>query len=230
MKKIYSGLESSGKSLYLAKEAESILNRNAKWYRKSGIARPIRSNMEFSEWFKAKAEEQHIPLILWEDLDEIVGTHDCDIIIDEIGTYFDARTWADLTLPTRRWIAQAAKLGVEIYGAAQDFAQVDISFRRLVNELWYIKKLMGSPRPSNTKPPVKHIWGLCMMRDLDPRNYSETDNEFKTTSWIPKFFFIRRHDCKIFDTKQMIRRSRLQPLLHEERLCPECGFEKISHK
>lgn len=230
MKVIYSGLESSGKSLYLAKEAERILYRNAKWLKHSGITRPIRSNMEFSLWFKTKAEELRIPLFIWENLEDIVGQADCDIIIDEIGTYFDSRTWTDLTLPTRRWIAQASKLGVEMYGAAQDFAQVDISFRRLVNELWYIKKLIGSPRPSNTRPPVKNIWGLCMMRDLDPRNYSETDNEFKTASPIPKFFFIKRHDCEIFDTRQMIKKSTMQPLLHEERICPDCGFQKISHK
>jgi hypothetical protein len=230
MKKIYSGLESSGKSLYLAREAERVLLRNGKWFKRSGIARPIRSNLTYSPWFMAKAEELKIPVVIWEDLDEIVGQSNCDIFIDEVGTYFDSRTWTDLSLPTRRWIAQAAKLGVEIYGAAQDFAQIDIAFRRLVNELWYIKKLIGSPRPANTRPPVKRIWGLCMMRDLDPRSYSETDNEFKTASFIPKFFVIRRHDCELFDTSQLIRRSRMQPLLHEERRCPDCGFEKISHK
>jgi hypothetical protein len=186
--------------------------------------------MQFSLWFQTKAEELNIPLILWQDLDDIVDTQDCDIIIDEIGTYFDSRTWQDLTLKTRRWIAQSAKLGVEIYGASQDFAQVDISFRRLVNELWYIKKLFGSPRPSNTKPPIKKIWGLCMMRDLDPRNYSEADNEFHTASPIPKFFAIRRHDCEIFDTRQLIKKSKSQPFVHEERVCPVCGFIKVSHK
>lgn len=230
MKIIYSGLESSGKSLMLAKVGEHLVRRNGKWFRKSGIQRPIRSNIKFSLWLAALADEQHVPVFYWEDLDEIVNQQNCDIVIDEVGTYFDSRTWTDLSLPTRRWIAQAAKLGVEIYGAAQDFAQIDIAFRRLVNELWYIKKLIGSPRPANTRPPVKRIWGLCMMRDLDPRAYSETDNEFKTASPIPKFFLIRRHDCELFDTGQLIRRSKMQPLLHEERMCPDCGFEKISHK
>jgi hypothetical protein len=230
MKIIYSGLESSGKSLFLAREAERILLRNAKWFKQSGITRTIRSNIKFSYWFETRAMELHIPLVYWENLEDIVGQADCDIFIDEIGTYFDARTWEDLTLSTRRWIAQASKLGVEMYGAAQDFAQVDKSYRRLVNELWYIKKLIGSTRPSNTRTPVKQIWGVCRMRSLDPRNYSEDDNVFRSVDLFPKFFFIRRHDCELFDTRQMIKRSASQPFLHEERVCPTCGFTKVSHK
>lgn len=230
MKVIYSGLESSGKSLMLARKAEALLYRNAKWHEKSGVARPIYSNMAFSANFLERAEIAGIPIRHWENLEEVVGLNGIDLIIDEIGTYFDARTWTDLSLTTRRWIQQAAKLGVEIYGAAQDFAQVDISFRRLVNELWYIKKLIGSRRPSNTRPPVKTIWGVCMLRELDPRDYREADNEFKSAAFLPSFFLIRRHDCEIFDTTQLIKKGRLPPLLHETRICPDCGFEKISHK
>jgi len=229
MKIIYSGLESSGKSLKLAMEAERVLDRNAKWKKRSGIARAIYSNMRFGKKFEAKANAQGIPIIIWENLEELVVVHDADIFIDEIGTYFDSRTWTDLSLDIRRWIAQGAKTGIEIYGAAQDFAQIDISFRRLVNELWYIKKMLGSPRPAATRPPVRTIWGVCMMRELDPRAYKETDNEFKTASLIPRFFLIRRCHCETFDTGQLIKRSKLIPFKHAERTCADCGFNKIIH-
>jgi len=49
MKTIYSGLESSGKSLRLAMVTVDIVERNSKWLKKSGIKRPIYSNLEFTK-------------------------------------------------------------------------------------------------------------------------------------------------------------------------------------
>lgn len=230
-KVIFSGLESSGKSLKLAMTAEKILFRNAKWKEKSGIVRPIYSNSPFSEGFLQTAEELGIPILYWENLDDLIVLRDCDVFIDEIGTYFDARLWADLSLDVRRWIQQGAKMGVELYGAAQDFAQIDLAFRRLTSELYLIQKWLGSPRPSNTKPPIKRIWGLCIMRELNPQSYDEKKKEFADTGLlnIPKFFWITRHACELFDTKYFIKRSKPLALKHLERECPDCGIKKISH-
>src|SRR5882724_10181309 len=101
---------------------------------------------------------------------------------------------------------------IELYGTAQDFAQVDNSFRRLVNELVHITKLLGSPRPSATRPPVKRIWGLCRLVSLDPQTYDETEDKFANKSLLDlHFFWIRREHCEIFDTGQKIKRSK--PLL-----------------
>jgi len=227
---IYSGLESSGKSLRLAMDAQRILRRNTRWLKKTGKARPICSNMEFSIRFKDEAKRRGIPIVIWENLDDLVQFSNCDVFIDEIGTYFDSRMWTDLSLDVRRWISQAAKSSVEIYGAAQDFSQIDISFRRLVNELYHITKIVGSPRPAATRLPVKRIWGVCMKRKLDPRDYVE--NQFKTTGWFPTFFLIEREYCEIFDTLQFIKKSK--PLLykHVERFCedPDCAFHKTEHR
>jgi len=228
---IFSGLESSGKSLRLAMEAERLVLRNAKWREKSGKIRPIYSNMEFSQSFSNGATELGIPLRYWENLDDLVQISNADVIIDEVGNYFDSRLWPDLSQDARRWITQGAKAGVEIYGAAQDFAQVDIAFRRLVNELYHISKLLGSPRPAPTKPPVEKIWGVCIMRELDPRGYKEDEKRFASDSLLPKFFFIQRQYCEIFDTSQFIKKSKPATLKHVERFCEDdkCGFKKISH-
>jgi len=228
---IFAGLESSGKSLQLARQAEKIVLRNAKWREQSGIVRPIYSNMIFSQDFKDGATELGIPILEWENLDDLVKISNADVFIDEVGNYFDSRSWTDLSLDVRRWITQGAKAGVEIYGAAQDFAQVDIAFRRLVNELWQVTKLIGSPRPAATKPPVKRIWGVCLMRELDPRAYKEDEKRFASDSLLPKFFFIRRFYCEIFDTLQFIKKTKPATMKHVERFCedPACGFKKVSH-
>jgi len=225
MKVIYSGKESAGKPLKLAMVASDIAHRNAKWRKNSGITRPIYSNIKFSEeFFKYVTEELLIPIFYWENLDDLIKIEQADVFCDEVGNYFDSRMWADLSLDVRRWLTQGAKSGIEFYGSAQDFAQVDKSFRRLCNVLVDIKKLLGSRRPSATRPPVKRIWGICMAIDLDPNGYDEDKKKFAGGNFIPSFFFIRKEVCDIFDTTQKIRRSKLPAYKHEERWCedPNC--------
>lgn len=232
MKTIFSGLESSGKSLRLAKVTADLVQRNGNWKKKSGIERPIISNLHFTEKFYNWAtKDMGVPIIYWTNLDELIKYDNADIIIDEVGTYFDSRLWTDLSLDVRRWLTQGAKTGIEIYGSAQDFAQVDLSFRRLVNNLYHITKLFGSGRPSPTKPPIKRIWGLCSIRELNPREYKEDKKSFDTTQMFPSFFFIEREYCEIFDTTQKILRSTPPAMKHIERLCEldSCGFHKTLH-
>jgi len=227
MKTVYTGLESSGKTLKMAMKAVEVLERNIKWKEQSGITRPIMANMQFSEEFHMVAKNNGIPIHIFQHTYEFPMMRNCDIFIDEIGTYFDSRLWADLPLDVRRWTAQSTKLGCEIYGAAQDFAQVDLSFRRLVNNLFLIQKIAGSRRPSATKPPVKHIWGLCLAWQLDPRNYEE-DNK-KVIEFIPNAFFIEKKYCGIFNTLQEIAMSDAPPLRKIVRVCPEDGYTKVKY-
>jgi len=232
MKIIYSGLESSGKSLRLAKVVSDLVYRNKKWFDKSGVSRPIVSNLQFTEEFRTWAEdEMGVKIIYWSNLDELIKFDNSDIIIDEVGTYFDARLWSDLSLDVRRWLSQGAKTGIEIYGSAQDFAQVDLAFRRLVNHLYHITKLFGSGRPAATRPPISRIWGVCSMRELNPREYKEDKKSFDKTNIFPSFFLIERKYCEIFDTTQKILRSKPTPMKHVERDCEleNCGFHKIAH-
>ena len=229
MKVIYSGLESSGKSLKLAKVARNLVLRNSKWNKLSGKNRFISSNMRFSPSFERFASSHNVRIVYWSNYDDLVNFVDCDVIIDEVGTYFDSRGWENLDLNVRRWLAQAAKLGVEIYGSAQDFAQVDKSFRRLTNKLFHITKIIGSRRPSATKPPVTFVWGVCVMRELNPQGYDEEKSKFKPVSLLPSFFTIDKDDCDIFDTGQQIERSKPLNLKHEERFCLDCGFVRKTH-
>jgi len=229
MKTIYAGLEDSGKSYMLGWVSGKIVERNARWLKITGVPRPLVSNIEYSQWFIDFAGEKGIPIRHWKDLEELIDLRDCDLIIDEVGTYFDSRTFKDLPLEIRLWLAQASKLGVDIWGSAQDFAQVDIAFRRLTNELYWISKITGSPRPSKTRPPVKRIWGICTKRQMDPVGYDEQKKAFNNIGWLPWPFFIRREICTVFDTNKRIPKSAPPPYKHIERRCslPDCNLEKI---
>jgi len=231
MKIIYSGLESSGKSLRLARTVLEIAERNGRWLKLTGKPRPIVSNLQFSKAFENYVESLGIDIIYWNNLDDLIKYENADIIIDEVGTYFDSRMWSELSLDVRRWLTQGAKTGIEIYGTAQDFAQVDLAFRRLVNHLYHITKLLGSRRPSSTMPPVKRIWGICSMRELNPREYKEDKKTFDKTQVFPSFFLIERENCEIFDTTQKIVRSKPPNYKHIDRFCEleNCGFHKIAH-
>lgn len=219
MKVIYSGLESSGKSLRLAMLATDLVKRNSKWYKESGQIRSILSNLRFSDSFTKFAEDLGVPIIYYSHLHELVKYKNVDVIMDEVGNYFDSRLWADLSLDVRSWLSQGAKSGIELYGSAQDFAQIDKSFRRLCNYLFEVKKVVGSRRPSPTKPPVGRVWGLCLLRELNPISYSEDDKKY--ISFFPDFFFISKEYCDIFDTTQKIPRSDLIPFRHTERYCED---------
>lgn len=236
MKVIYSGLESSGKSLKLAKVVQALVLRNSNWYKQTEIVRPIYSNLEFSEDFFQYAKSVNVPIYYWKNLDDLVLLENCDVIMDEVGNYFDARGWENLSLDVRRWLTQGAKTGIEIYGTAQDLAQVDKSFRRLVNHLYNIVKVIGSPRPSPTRPPVKKIWGICIVRHLDPRNYDEEKTKFKALDLIPDIMYIKRKDCEIFNTNQKIVKSLPPKYKHETRYCDHihengipCGYKYTKH-
>lgn len=227
MKTVYTGLESGGKSYMLSKIAYDCLHRNAKWLKQYGWSRPIVSNMRFSDEFVALAEEKGVIIRYWSNLDELLELEGCDLFIDEIGTYFDARGWESLSLDFRRWLAQGDKSGVDIYATAQDFAQVDKSFRRLVKRLYTIRKLVGSRRPALHKPPTSGIWGLLMMRELDPFSYDE--EEPKTIGLFPSFVSISQKYTSIFNTNQKIAESATLPLKHVQRICNTCGKTEIRH-
>lgn len=251
MKYIVTGLESSGKSLKLAMIAEKLVARNSIWLKKQEIdykklgpmgfqkkykretpyARPIASNMHFSEQFTAVADKNRIPIIYWRHKHELISLEECDIICDEVANYWNSRMWQDMSTDELQWLSQGAKRGIEFYGASQDFAMVDKGFRRLTNRLFFIYKIIGSRRPSATKPPVRSVWGVCLVFEMDPRLYKEDEAVMQRKSLIPDWFTIQKKYCDLFNTNERIKRSEAIPLRHVERECEleDCEFHKTIH-
>jgi len=224
---VISGLPGAGKSLKLARTVVAILERNRKWagskQNKKGTVRKLYTNLKLSpkilEAYKGYIEE-------WVDTAELTRLRDVDVIWDEFATAMDSTQWQNMSLELKRWLQQHRKFGIEIYGTTQDFAQVDKSFRRLVSNLIHVTKLIGSRDKSSTMPEVKHIWGLCVVRELDPQRYDEAKSKFEGTG-IPKFMWITRSDIEIYDTTAEVRMGSYPPMRHIERICEMAGCDHV---
>jgi hypothetical protein len=233
-KKVFVGLEGSGKSYLMAQESVENLYRNAKWAYKTGIPRPIRGNLPWSDKFYSLAESLQVPIFSWKNIFELPTFTECDLYIDELATYFDSRSFKDLPLDVRLWLAQAEKMGVEIVGAAQDFGQVDKSFRRLCKEVVEVRKQFGSRRPMATAPRVRFVWGMCLTWNLDPRSFDAEQIDMKHTNFLPNPFFLRRTWTEYFDTAKRVSLSEPVPMQHIVRKCldPNCDYHhkgKVFH-
>lgn len=227
MKTVYVGQEGSGKTLLLGRETERLILRNSKLAKQTGQVRPIISNISYSPGLIKFAASKGVPIREWRDIAELETFEECDLFIDEIGTYFDSRTFSDLPLSTRLWLAQGQKRGVHIYGGCQDWGQVDVSFRRLVSSLFEVKRLFGSRRPSRTIPGSKYPFAFALKWKVNP--VADVEN-LKTIGILPTLIFMTKWDTDRFDTNARVPLSKHPPLVHIERLCLTCGKEHVTHK
>jgi len=223
---VITGRAGAGKTAMLCDRLIQVLKRNQKYYQKTGKLRMVWLNFPIN----AELEEYYKPILRhWNEVDELVRIEDADIFIDELLYYFDAQLWKETTRKVKKFIAIHRHLGIEIYATSQDFAQVDISFRRLTDTLFYLVKLISSRDPSATKPPVKFIWGVSVVYTIPPTDYKEDQKENKTSfHWL---FFLTRKKAEVYNTSQKYEMTSFAPFEHIERSCsdPNCGFHKVIH-
>lgn len=226
MIEVYTGRPGSGKSCKLGQTLLEVITRNHRFWKRTGILRQVYTNFHLAPELEDLFSEciKH-----WDSVEQLEVLEDVDVFIDEIGSYFDAKNWSETSLSTRRWLSQHRKLGIEIYGNSQDFAQVDISFRRMVSDLFYFTKIISSRDPSPTRPPIKYVWGLSVIYKMSPVDYKEDQKENKTT--FSGVLWINRAKVSIYNTREKIVPGRYPPLKHTERLCtdPNCTFKRIVH-
>lgn len=213
---IIEGKPGQGKSLYTARLVRKLLKRNKKWFEKTGILRPIYSNIKFSEQFE---EECGQFLRYWADISTVTTLKDSDLIWDEIATELDSRNFANLTDETKRFLSQYRKRGIDIYANTQDFSMIDMRARLMVTRVASLTKLIGSSDPSPTKPAIKRIWGLVVVQEVE--EILADDVHKRKYSLIPSFFFIDKEDVAIYDTRQDIP---LSPPLPIKRVFHEVHF------
>jgi len=223
---VITGRAGAGKTAMLCDELLKILNRNVSFFNKTGKLRKVWLNFPINPQI---AERYKDFLEYWHEVDQLVKLEDCDVFIDELLYYFDAQLWKETTRKVKKFIAIHRHLGIEIYATSQDFAQVDISFRRLTDTLFYLVKLVSSRDPSATKPPVKFIWGISVIYTIPPTDYKEDQKENKTSfHWV---FFLTRKKAEVYNTSQKYELTDFAPFEHIERKCslPNCGFHKVIH-
>lgn len=228
---ITEGAPGQGKSLYTARLALRLVERNKKWFAKGNPKRVVWSNIRFSEQFE-KDNEGFFDY--WTDTQQICTLKDCDIIWDEIATELDARNFANLTVELKRFLSQYRKRGVDIYANTQDFSMIDARARLMITCVRSLTKIIGSRDISTTKPAPKYIWGLVLIRDVS--NWRETDPEKKKYEIVPAFMFITQELISLYDTRQDIPLGRPAPLKHTVLVCEhvdnpthDCTFHRVVH-
>lgn len=228
MKVVYTGLESSGKTLLLAKKAKELLARNVRWFKKYGFKRVLYTNIKFSDALIQKYPGYISYFNQYKDLITLAGV---DILWDEISSDFSALKKEPLPRSINRWLRQGAKRGVHIYATAQEFHDIHLDFRRRVFSAYTVKKVIGSGRGGDNLPPIKTIWGLCVVRQLQINPYNELQPEYiGLIGGISSVFLIDRSDCLVFDTHQFLAESEEIPLEHTERKCLKCNKTFVYHR
>jgi len=232
-KKVYVGLESSGKSVLMVRELKKNIDRNILWEQITGLKRPIYYNLALNDSILIYAQERGIQMIFWSNIWDLVSMTECDLYIDELATYFDSRTYSDLPLDVRLWLAQAEKLGVQIVGATQDYFMIDLSYRRLVKEIYEVKKVAGSRRPKKTAPKSKFVWGFMFVWSIDPKSATKAGNQeemkINTLFKIPLVCRIKKSDTLNFNTQDRVSLSAPSPLRKIVRVCAEDGHRQIRY-
>jgi len=222
---IIEGAPGQGKSLYTARLTKKLAMRNRKWAERSGIIRPIRANLHYAQHFVNEFREF---LFHWEKPAELVNFIDCDVIWDEIATELDARNFANLPDELKIFLSQYRKRGVDIYANTQDFSMVDARARLMVTRVATLNKVIGSADPTPTKPPIKRVWGLVAVREVENFKDFASGRQY---GWIPSFFFIEKEDIELYDTRQAIVVGSLpiRKLRRETQICEEDGYKRVKY-
>jgi len=212
---ILEGAPGQGKSYMTAMLTRKLLKRNKKWCEKTQIKRKIWSNIKFASWFEEEAKGY---LEYWTDSNELIRLRDIDVIWDEIATDLDSRNWTELSPEMKRFLSQYRKRGIDIYANTQDFSMIDQRARLMITRVQALKKIIGSPDISNTKPIPKHIWGIIITRDF--LNFkTSVDQEKRKYSLLFGVSFLTKDGISIYDTTQDIPASKGVALKHKIRYC-----------
>jgi hypothetical protein len=220
------GLTSQGKTLELAKTAYKLLYRNRKWFKKTGIIRPIAPNFPIAQHIYDEFGNDFIQR--WYDPEELPELRECDVLWDEVANGLDSANWQNVSMDIKSFLRQHAKRGIDIYGTTQRWGSVDLNFRSLVDEMFVAHKLIGSARPSATKPEVKFPWGIIWLDEQSQESFVE--DKLKSVGFLGwRIFFITKALCSLYDTRFEVPQAKFAPLKHIERFCkvPNCGYHKI---
>ena len=216
----WTGLESAGKSQLMAVKATRVLARNERWMKKrkkmglETIPRTMAFDTPMSESFISACERIGVKYLFFYDLSEVLHLNQLDLFINEINKFFPARGSDPLTMQQAEFLSQAAKDGIDIYFCTQDFSQAHKQFRFLVNRIYYVVKVAGSRRPVLSAPPVRLIWGLCLIWSLAPSSFKGDNMSMRVQPWaiFPSFYFINRYDTQLYDTSYKVRGTNLPPV------------------
>lgn len=216
MKLVYTGLESSGKSLLMSRTALRVFKRNSHWHKVlTKLGKPCPRTMAFnqpmSEQFQKAITDAGLKYLQWKNFDEIEHLQQADIFIDELLKIFPSRGGDPLPPHIMDFLTQGAKSGNHIYATSQDFSQVHKQFRLLTNQVYIVKKMFGSPRPIPSMPPVVYPWGFFLKYSVNPQSF-KGESATMEPNWFPIPFLFRKRDAVLYNTLYKVPSAQLPDL------------------
>lgn len=226
----------SGKSLKQAETVLWLLKRSIRIEKKYQLpVREVWANFHMSEEIRNKYKDRlhywALPQqMIFSDYPEnrkIRRNFDC--VWDEMAVELPSDKWKDTDPAIRRFFAQHRKRGIQLFGNTQDYMMLDINARRMATNVFRTYKVIGSRDPSPTLPPIKHVWGVIAIWELDLESIRDDATEQKRLTLFPELVFITKKLTNAYDTAEDIARSERTKLAHVELECDKCGFKKYEH-
>jgi len=197
---LITGLPGSGKTYYLAKLAQEALKQN----------REIWVNFKL---FPKTRKEQFVHY--YNDPALLREAEAGSILMDEAHIYFNSRKWESLDERVQYKLQQHRKDGLDIVGAVQSEARLDIVFRELVAEWKHCRKIISSGEMA------KHHWGFVIVSRFDPNDMKGAKPK---RQGFPEIIRIKREITSFYDTLQKIpipENAGWKPA--QVKVCLECG-------
>lgn len=235
---ILTGRPRHGKTFKLARIVAQKLKHGERVYSNLkfnvgvGALKKLKPEIE-GDW--SKKEDRDNPkklLFYWTNLHEIEHMNKGNIVMDEAQRYFNSRQWQELSTETEIKLQQHGKDDLNIYGTTQHFTRIDVSLRYLV-EVWYdVETIFGSPNNNKIFLGIK-IFRITAIEGVEyMQAYMDMKINPKLDLVIPgkkKIEFFRKKYAIIYDTRAKVGASTPMPLIHRERVCPDCGVTMTKH-
>lgn len=226
--KLTTGQPRSGKGLRMMVQINETYERNLKWAEETGTVRPIALNLTLSEKYLDEVDNEFFTH--WKTWQDLLKMQDTDIFWDEISIMLDAYKYEQLSMDQLHWLTHYAKLGNEICANTQDLSQLAKRARKLCTSVTNMVKIIGSRTPSNTKPPIDFIWGLCVGYDLENYRDDECLSEPKYSIIPSTALMIKTKWTDMYDTREIIEPSNIINVTKYTKYCEEDGYQRHFYK
>jgi len=183
-----------GKTTFGMKLIDDYLNFS---FRKYKVASNIPTVMKHERYTQ-------LPATGWQPILELIYAHlEADfedvkkegsliIILDELSLLLNARNWDSLPPEVQFILRQHRHFGVDIIGFSQSVMDIDVAYRRLVQNLFSITKLFVLPIRG-------FVFGFFMIRDYDSDDVEVKRREREPVGF-PRFKYVDPVIYRLFDS------------------------------
>jgi hypothetical protein len=199
-------------------------------------AKPMTVKEGFA-WIKKDREDPEVRVLYWQNFSDWQYFENGTVFVDEGLVYFNARKWDALPSSMQTKFVQHRKDKIDLIFNVQHYTFIEKTLRVLCEGFINVELKFGSaafkrswiPRLSVVTEIDLVTLNKLEAMNIDPYNLSDEDREhFNIRGVSSSWFWIRKNIFDWYDTSLKVAESRPEPLMHQERTCPEPGCGKIA--